>query len=154
MISQRRLLLTVTLVLLASPLGFGQAKFDQAEYLRGAAAGQKKGEAVKGSLSFDEAKKEVLFLDAKNEPVLSIPYTSIRGMLYEQTAKPRYTAGLLISPWFFLTKSKKHYLTFQYGDAGGAGQYAIVHLDKSNFQQALATAEAQTGEKVDRFQEK
>jgi hypothetical protein len=132
---------------------FGQNKFAQAEYIRGAATGQKKGEAVKGTLSFDAAKKEIVFFDAKNTTVLSIPYASLKSMLYEKTATPRYTAAVLISPLFLFSKSKRHFLTFQYTDAGGAGQYAVIHLDKGNAREALAAAEAETGKKVERIEE-
>jgi hypothetical protein len=133
---------------------FGQSKFAQAEYLRGAASGQKKGEAVKGALTFDGAKKEVVFFDSKNTTVLNIPYASLKSMLYEKTATPRYTAAVLISPFFLFSKAKRHYLTFQYTDASGTGQYAVIHLDKSNARDALAAAEAETGKKIERIEER
>jgi len=41
----------------------------------------------------------------------------------------------------------------QYADAAGTGQFAIVRLDKSNFQEALARAESETGKKVERSEE-
>ncbi len=49
---------------------------------------------------------------------------------------------------------RKHYLTIQYTDAAGAGQYAIVHLDKKRAQRVVATAESETGKKVERIEEK
>ena len=143
-----------TIVLGLACVCFGQSKFGQAEYLRGAAAGQKKGESVKGALTFDAAKKEVVFLDSKNTTVVSIPYASLKSMLYEKTSKPRYTAAVLISPLFLFSKSKQHFLTFQYTDASGAGQYAVIHLDKSNAREALAAAEAETGKILERIEER
>jgi hypothetical protein len=55
---------------------------------------------------------------------------------------------------FLLAHSKKHYLTIQYTDASGAGQFAIVQLDKKNAQQAIAAAQAETGKNVERAEEK
>ena len=52
------------------------------------------------------------------------------------------------------TKSKKHFVTFQYTDASGQGKFEIVRLDKANFTRALATLEADTGIKVERSEER
>jgi hypothetical protein len=60
----------------------------------------------------------------------------------------------LISPLSLLSHSIKHFLTIQYNDGEGAGQYVIVHLDKKNAQQAVAAAEAETGKKVSRALER
>lgn len=140
---------------LLSGVCFGQAPFDfgKAEYIKPAAAGSKKGETVGGSLRFDTAKKEVQFVDKKGSPALNVKYDSIKSMLYEKTAKPRYAAGLLIAWPLLFTKSKKHYLTIQYADAAGTGQFVIIHLDKSNFREAIARAESETGKKVERSEE-
>ncbi len=118
-----------------------------------AAAGSKKGETVGGTLRFDSAKKAVQFVDKKGTPALSVKYDAIRSILYEKTAKPRYATGLLLAWPLLFTKSEKHYLTIQYTDAAGAGQFAIIRLDKSNFQGAMARAESETGKKVERAEE-
>ena len=131
------------------------SQFDHAEYLKATSAGQKKAQpAVKGTLSFDTEKKSVDFLDEKGAPAFSIKYDAIKTILYEKTAKPRYAAAILISPLFLLSHGKKHYLTIQYTDAAGAAQFVIVHLDKKNAREAVATAEAQTGKKVEQVEEK
>ena len=149
-----RLIATGSLLVLAASVPARAQKFDHAEYIKTAQQeGKQKGEAVKGSLSFDATKKEMAFLDAGNTTDFSIPYASVKSLLYEKTSKPRYAVGILIAWPLLLTKSKKHYLTVQYSDPQGAGQFAIVHLDKSNYQEALATAEAQTGKKVERSEE-
>lgn len=130
-------------------------KFDHAEYMKATSAGQKKAEpAVKGTLLFDGEQKTVDFLDSKRTSAFSIKYDSIKTMLYEEANKPRYAEAVLISPMFLLSHSKKHYLTIQYTDASGAGQFVIVHLDKKNAREAVATAEAATGKKVERVEEK
>ena len=130
-------------------------KFDHAEYMKATSAGQKKAEpAVKGILLFDREQKTVDFLDSKRTSAFSIKYDSIKTMRYEEADKPRYAEAVLISPMFLLSHSKKHYLTIQYTDASGAGQFVIVHLDKKNAREAVAAAEAATGKKVERVEEK
>jgi hypothetical protein len=131
-------------------------KFDHAELFAGTSSGQKKaGGSTKGALVFNSEKKSVDFQREKGgEPIVSIPYTQIKSVLYEQTSKPRYTEAVLISPMFLLAHSKKHYLTIQYTDANGTGQYAIVHLDKKNAQEAVAAVQAETGKEVERAEEK
>ena len=140
---------------LLSGVCFGQAQFDfdKAEYLKPAAAGSKKSETVGGTLRFDTAKKEVQWVDKKGTPAFSIKYDAIKSMLYEKTAKPRYAAGLLLAWPLLFTKSKKHYLTIQYTDPAGVGQFVLIHLDKSNFREAVARAESETGKKVERAEE-
>lgn len=152
---------TISRLGLATILAFGvatvaqcQSSFDRAEYLKAAElSGKKKGEAVKGSVYFDSSAKNIEFHEKKSGTDLSIPYGSVKSLLYERASKPRYAEGILIAWPLLLTKSKKHYLTIQYADAGGTGKYAILHLDKSNYQAILAEAEAQTGKKVERSEE-
>ncbi len=141
------------LLLVSDCFAQGQVDFDKAEYLKAAAPGSKKGETVPGILRFDSAKKEVQFVEKKGTPALSVKYEAIKSMLYEKTAKPRYAAGLLLAWPLLFTKSKKHYLTIQYANAAGTGQFAIIHLDKSNFREVLARAESETGKKVERAEE-
>jgi hypothetical protein len=116
--------------------------FNHAELFAGTSNGQKKaGGSTKGTLVFDSEKKMIEFQAEKS-------------LLYEQAAKPRYTEAVLISPMFLPAHSKKHCLTIQYTDASGAGQFAIIHLDKKNAQQAAAAAQAETGKNVERAEEK
>jgi hypothetical protein len=131
------------------------SKFDHVEYMQATASGQKKAAAaVKGTLSFDVEKKSAEFLDQKGEPTFSIKYDKIKTILYEKTSTPRYAEAVLISPLFLFSHSKKHFLTIQYTDATGSGQFVIVHLDKKNARAAVAVAEAQTGKKVEQVEEK
>lgn len=129
-------------------------KFAKAEYFQGTSTGQKKaGATVKGTLFFDNANKQVAFLQESGSPAVTLPYQSIKAITYEKASKPRYAAAVLVSPLFLLSHGKKHYITFQYND-GTEGKYAIVHLDKSNAREAVACAEAQTGVKVEQIEEK
>lgn len=147
-------------VLLASCVLWGEDarninQFNHAEYLKSISAEKSKSASmIPGTLVFDPEKKSVEFLDGKGSSVLSVKYDAIKSMLYERTSRPRYVAAVLVSPLFLFAHSKKHYLTIQYSGNDGAGQYAIVHLDKKNARSAVAAAEAATGKKVDRDEEK
>ena len=115
--------------------------------------GDSKARPIKGSLIFDPKGSQVGFFSEGANRV-GIPYSNITTLLYERTSKPRYALGLLVAWPLLFTKSKKHYLTVQYKSAEGQGQYALFQLDKDNYQRVLATAESQTGKKVERTQEK
>ena len=155
-------LICFAIQLWAMPLAFSTEtasgstlKFDHSEYMKATASGQKKaGPALKGALCFDSAQKSVSFLDKGGNPAFQIGYDSIKSMLYEQSATPRYAEAVLISPLFLLSNSKKHYLTIQYTDSTGVGQFVIIHLDKKNAQEAIAAAQAQTGKPVERVEQK
>jgi hypothetical protein len=130
-------------------------EFNHAEYFKTTTTGQKKaGAPVKGTLSFNVEKKSIDFLDEKGDAAFTIGFDAVKTMLYEQSAKPRYAEAVLISPLFLLSHSKKHYLTIQYTGSDGTGEYVIVQLDKKNAQGAVAAAEAATGKKVERVEEK
>jgi hypothetical protein len=130
-------------------------KFDRAEYLPPKTEGQKRdGKPVKGSIAFDREKKTVEFFDEKGASVVSIPDDKIKTLLYEKTSKPRYAEALLISPFFLFAHSKKHFLTIQYTDGDGQGKFAMIHMDKANARDIVAAAEAETGKKVERDEEK
>lgn len=151
----RKLVAVAACATLISSASLAATKFDHAEYMKPKTEGQKKDEhPVQGSISFDKEKKTVEFLDKKGVTVVSIPDDKIKSMLYEKTSKPRYAEAILISPFFLFTHSKKHFLTIQYTDADGQGKFAMVHMDKGNAQDIVATAEAETGKKVERSEEK
>jgi hypothetical protein len=129
--------------------------YDHSEFFKGTTAGQKSAApSVKGTLAFNADKKVIEFLDEKKSSVLSIKYDSVKSMMYEQASKPRYAEAVLISPLFLFAHSKKHYLTIQYNDDSGTGQFAIVRLHKSHAREAATAAEAQIGKKVEMIAEK
>ncbi|HUK91542.1 MAG TPA: hypothetical protein VLZ81_14160 [Blastocatellia bacterium] len=131
----------------------GPTLFDGAEYFV-KAPGKKEAKPVEGTLGFDANTKVARFMAKGNNQLFEIPYGLITSMLYERTSKPRYAEAILLSPLFLLTRSKKHFLTIQYKGPDGQGQFALIRLDKKNCQTALATAEAQTGIKVERSEER
>lgn len=151
--SLRALYLVATLWFVTE--SFAANKFEHAEYFKAASNGQKAtGPSVKGALCFDTANHKLEFLDEKSMAAFSIKYDAIKDILYEQTSKPRYAEAVLISPFFLLSHSKKHYLTVQYTDGAGTGAFVIVRLDKKNAQEAVVAAEAETGRTVERVEEK
>jgi len=114
---------------------------------------EKKTKQVDGTLALDSSAKVARFV-AKGKTEVEIPYGSITSLLYERAATPRYSAAVLVSPLFLFSKSKKHFLTIQYKNAEGQGQFALIRFDKKNWQSAVAAIEAQTGIKVERVEEK
>jgi len=114
---------------------------------------EKKTKQVDGTLVIDSSAKVARFV-AKGKTEVEIPYGSITSLLYERAATPRYSAAVLVSPLFLFSKSKKHFLTIQYKNAEGQGQFALIRFDKKNWQPAVAAVEAQTGIKVERVEEK
>jgi hypothetical protein len=83
--------------------------------------GKDKGHLVDGALVLDNSR--VAF--QSKTTALDIPIASITNIGYERASKPRYAAGLLFAWPLLFTKSKQHYLTFQYTD-GAAGKYAVL----------------------------
>jgi len=94
-------------------------------------------------VAVDDALKALAKVDGGN----------VKSIVYERTARPRYAEGLLIAWPLLFTKSKSHYVTIQYNDDKEGSQYAIIRLDKSNYRDALASLEAQTGKPIQRSEE-
>ncbi|MGH9877571.1 MAG: hypothetical protein ACRD5H_08025 [Nitrososphaerales archaeon] len=114
---------------------------------------EKKTKQIDGTFVLDSSAKTARFV-TKGKTEIEIPYGSITGLLYERAATPRYSAAVFVSPLFLFSKSKKHFLTIQYKNAEGQGQFALIRFDKKNWQPAVAAVEAQTGIKVERVAEK
>jgi len=127
-------------------------RFDEAQYFA-QAPGKERVEPIKGTVILDPLAKELRF-ETKGISQFEVRYEAITSMLYERAAKPRYGAGLLVAWPLLFTKSKKHFFTVQYKGTDGSGQFAVIQLDKSNYQLALAATETQTGKKIDRTEER
>src|SRR5262245_17643918 len=127
-------------------------KFESAQYYL-KTPNEKKTTQIDGTFVLDPSAKAARFV-GKAKTEVEIPYGSITSLLYERAATPRYSAAVLVSPLFLFSKSKKHFLTIQYKNAEGQGQFALIRFDKSNWQAAVAAVEAQTGVKVERVEEK
>ena len=114
---------------------------------------RKKAKPVGGTLIFEPDSKAVRFV-AKGRIELDVSNNAITKMLYEPTSKPRYVLAVLVSKYFLLTKSTKHFLTIEYKGPNGEAESAVIRLDKGNYDLALTTAEAQTGVRVERIPER
>jgi hypothetical protein len=126
------------------------SRFSDAQHL--VSKGDNKTDEIKGSLVSDTHTRVVRFEAGADSFV--IPFSAIRSLLYERSAKPRYAEGLLLAWPLLFTKSKKHFVTIQYSDPSGQGRFEIVRLDKNNVQTALQTLEADTGVRVERSEER
>ena len=114
---------------------------------------RKKAKPVGGTLVFEPAAKAVRFV-AKGRIELEVSNNVITRMLYESTSTPRYALAVMVSKYFLLTKSTKHFLTIEYRGPNGEAQSAVIRLEKRNYDLALTTAEAQTGVRVERIPER
>ena len=126
-------------------------QFKNAEYY--ARTYGKKAKPVVGTLVFEPSAKAVRFV-AKGRIELDVSNDSITKMFYEPTSTPRYALAVLVSKYFLLTKSTKHFLTIEYKGPNGEAESAVIRLDKGNYELALTTAEAQTGVRVERIPER
>lgn len=141
------LLLNVGLTALAqAPSSSVNFRFKDVKYLK---TTNKKADEVEGELEIDQQKGEVSFR-SKGAELAKVDKQHVTGLLYERTSRPRYVSGLLLAWPLLFTKGKKHFLTIQYKNAEGQGAFTLLRLDKSNYQQILASVEAAIGVKVER----
>lgn len=78
---------------------------------------------------------------------LEIPYSTIDSMTYEVAARHR-TEIIGISPAMALAlKTKSHWLDIEYHQ-GDSKQLTTLRLDKSEYQEVIATLEARTGKHI------
>ena len=74
----------------------------------------------------------------------TFPYSAVKGAEYSYAKSPRWKTAIFVSPLFLFTSGKKHWFLVQ-----GEGDYALLHLDKSNYRLILAAFEARSGLKVE-----
>ena len=74
----------------------------------------------------------------------TFPYAEMKSAEYSYAKSPRWKTAILVSPFFLFTSGKKHWFLVQ-----GTGEYALLHLDKSNYRLILAAFEARTGLNVE-----
>lgn len=121
-------------------------RFKDVKYVKTA---EKKADEIEGELEIDKQNGGIRFL-SKGSELVKVEKQQVTSLLYERTSRPRYVSGLLLAWPLLFTKGKKHFLTIQYKNSAGQGEFALLHLDKSNYQAILAAAEAATGVKVER----
>jgi len=74
----------------------------------------------------------------------TLPYADMKGGEYSFAKSPRWKTAIFVSPLFLFTSGKKHWLLAQ-----GQTEYALLHLDKSNYKMVIASFETKTGKKVE-----
>jgi hypothetical protein len=77
----------------------------------------------------------------QTDPLLVLPYQSIQSAEYTFAKSPNVAAGLFISPLFFLTSSKSHWLTVKQA----SGEYVVLRMDGGFYRLVLAELEKRTG---------
>jgi hypothetical protein len=125
---------------------FAQAKFEDIKLIK--SKDGKKAEELDAELEINKESGEILIKEKKGGATLKIAKAQVTKIVYERASKPRYAAGLLLAWPLLFTKSKKHFLTVQYKE-GEKGEFALLRLDKNNYQAVLAGLEAATGVKVE-----
>lgn len=78
----------------------------------------------------------------------TVPYDKVNLIEYGQNASRRLVMAAVVSPLFLLSKSRRHYLTIGYRDAGGNQQAIVLRVDKRRIRSVLASLEARTGLRV------
>jgi hypothetical protein len=91
-----------------------------------------------------------LVIAHKKDAVKTITYKDVKTAEYSYAKSPRWKTGLLVSPLFFFTSGKKHWLMIQAGES----DFAVLQLDKGNYRMIVAELEAKIGRKVDVVGEK
>ena len=77
------------------------------------------------------------------ESTKTFPYEQMKGAEYSYAKSPRWKTAIFLSPFFLFTSGKKHWFLVQ-----SEGDYALLHLDKTNYRLILAAFEARTALKV------
>ncbi|MBZ5585172.1 MAG: hypothetical protein LAQ30_23785 [Acidobacteriia bacterium] len=116
-----------------------------------------KAQVVGGTVSSLAAKTDVrLDLTGSGELALRggkaellVPYLKVNTLEYGQNVSRRYAEAILISPFFILSKTRKHYVTLGYVDAFGAQQVVVFRVNKGEVRAILAGLEARTGRRVE-----
>lgn len=131
-------LLAIPLVLTAGGSGV------KAEYIGGTLAGM----SAKSSARLDLTDPDTLVFRCGSAE-LRIDYQRINEVEYGQNVSRRYAEAILISPVLLLSKSRKHFITIGYEDAGGRQQALVFRVAKGDIRPALAALEARTGRRIE-----
>jgi hypothetical protein len=130
-------------LLLASALAAGDAGY-RAEFVGGTLAGV----PAKSNAHLVLTAPDALAFECRGQ-TLNIGYSKIDTLEYGQNVSRRYAAAVLISPIFLLIKSRQHFVTIGYVDAGGKQQALVFRVEKGDVRSVLATLEARSGRRVE-----
>lgn len=97
---------------------------------------------------------EFLSVTRKGSADIRADYKTITKIVYEKSAHPRWKTAIFVSPWFLLSKGKKHWLTVNWKEATGTGNgYFVIKMEKGNFRDILAMVESKANQAIERIQE-
>ncbi len=136
-------LLLVWVSIAASRPVVAAVRGDAAKYVGGTAQLE---DNTKGKLNYDDA-SALIFNSKKGS--LKIPYATVESIEYGQKVGRRVGAAIVVSPVLLFSKKRKHYLTVNYKDAGGAEQGVVFEIGKKQVRNALTTLETKSGKKVE-----
>lgn len=75
----------------------------------------------------------------KRESLKDLAYADCKSAEYSYSKSPRWKTAIFVSPLLFLSSGKKHWFMVK-----TATDYALMHLDKSNYKLILAEFETRT----------
>jgi len=134
----------VVLVLLFDLTAWAGLGSKKTMYVGGTLTSIKQG--AEGKSSTDDEK---LFNFDYKDGKLAIPYTRINDLEYGQKAGRRLGLAIVVNPFLFFSKKRKHFLTVGYLDENDKQQAAVFELGKDVVRTTLASLEARTGKKID-----
>jgi hypothetical protein len=148
----RTVAFTLTLILLTSSMAFTQTQLDRSRHFEKVRllerAGDDKFKATKVMVRFDLDR--MVLQSTQGEELKVFPYSSIKHAEYVFAEGPRYKGNvgtILLANVFaiplFVVKVERHRLEVQ-SDA----DYALLDLDKSNYEKLLSAFERNSGKKV------
>lgn len=129
---------------LFAALLYGAEPGAKAQYVGGTLAGVASG--VSGRVHISDP--DVLVFES-GRAALEIPFQNVNYLEYGQQAGRRHLLAATVSPFFLLSKSRRHFLTVSFKDAAGRQQAVVFQIDKKDVRGVLAGLEARTGLKVD-----
>jgi hypothetical protein len=106
------------------------------------------GVSPKSRVRLDLSDAETLVLQGATTQV-RVPYRKINTLEYGQNVSRRYAAAILISPVLLLSKSRKHYVTVGFVDAGEKQQALVLRIEKGDIRSVLSGLEARTGRRIE-----
>jgi endonuclease YncB( thermonuclease family) len=114
--------------------------FDKIKYVEYENEDRKEREA---RLTFTDEEVRVTTDDGKTT-YLRLPYTLVTEITYERSAHPRWESIALPSVFGTFGDRKKHWLTILWTEEG-EDDFALLRLDKDNYQQIIAACESRVG---------
>ncbi len=132
-----------SLLLVGAAPAWAAVRGDSAKYIGGTAQIE---DNTKGKLNYEDP---VALVFNSKKGSLKIPYFTVESIEYGQKVGRRVGAAIAVSPILLFSKKRKHYLTVNYKDAGGAEQGVVFEIGKKQVRNALTTLETRSGKKVE-----